>query len=77
MDLAEIQKQAKQAVSEIVEASGIKAGQFFVVGCSSSEVLGEAIGTNTSTDVAEAFTRGSMKFWRKSGSSWPPSAAST
>ena len=54
MDLAEIQKQAKQAVSEIVEASGIKAGQFFVVGCSSSEVLGEAIGTNTSTDVAEA-----------------------
>lgn len=58
MDLAEIQKQAKQAVSEIVEASGIKAGQFFVVGCSSSEVLGEAIGTNTSTDVAEALYQG-------------------
>lgn len=58
MDLAEIQKQAKRAVSEIVEASGIKAGQFFVVGCSSSEVLGEAIGTNTSTDVAEALYQG-------------------
>lgn len=58
MDLAEIQKQAKQAVSEIVEASGIKAGQFFVVGCSSSEVLGETIGTNTSTDVAEALYQG-------------------
>ena len=58
MDLAGIQKQAKQAVSEIVEASGIKAGQFFVVGCSSSEVLGEAIGTNTNTDVAEALYQG-------------------
>lgn len=61
MDLNEISKQAEKATREIVEASRIKAGQMFVVGCSSSEVLGETIGTNTSTDVAEALYNGISK----------------
>lgn len=58
MDLAEIEQQARQATKEIVEASKIKRGQIFVVGCSSSEVLGEKIGTNTSVDVAVALYKG-------------------
>lgn len=58
MDLAEIEQQARQATKEIVEASKIKQGQIFVVGCSSSEVLGEKIGTNTSVDVAVALYKG-------------------
>lgn len=58
MDLKEITQQARRATEEIVEASKIKKGQIFVVGCSSSEVLGEKIGTNTSTDVAKALYDG-------------------
>ena len=42
MDLAEIQKQAKQAVSEIVEASGIKAGAMGAAGATVRSVGGAA-----------------------------------
>ncbi len=58
MDLEQVKIQAAQATAEVCEASHIKAGQLFVVGCSSSEVLGEKIGTHTSVDVAEALFEG-------------------
>lgn len=43
---------AEKAVSEVIEASEIKAGELFVVGCSSSEIIGKKIGTDSNTDVA-------------------------
>ena len=46
------------AAMEICEASGIRPGQIFVVGCSSSEILGDRIGTATNLDVAEAVFNG-------------------
>lgn len=46
-------EQAKKAVNEVIELSGIKAGELFVVGCSSSEIIGEKIGTNSNVNVAE------------------------
>lgn len=58
MDLQIIEEQSRQAAEEICEASGIKAGEIFVVGCSSSEVLGDRIGTATNVEVAEAIYRG-------------------
>lgn len=57
-DLKSIKEQSICAVTEICEASGIKEGQIFVVGCSTSEVLGNRIGTNTSIEVAEAIYDG-------------------
>ena len=53
IDLSVIREQSRIAAMEICEASGIKAGQLFVVGCSSSEVLGDRIGTSTNLEVAE------------------------
>lgn len=50
----EIKAQAAKAVSELVEASGLKAGDILVVGCSSSELLGEHIGKGSSMDAAKA-----------------------
>ena len=47
------QDEAKKAVIEVIEASKIKTGELFVVGCSSSEIIGEKIGTNSNADVAE------------------------
>ena len=58
IDLQEVEKQSASASAEICEASGIKEGQIFVVGCSSSEVLGSRIGTATNVEVAEAIYNG-------------------
>ena len=52
MDL--IKSQTKKAVEELILASKIKEGELFVVGCSSSEVVGGVIGKNSSEEVGEA-----------------------
>ncbi len=44
MDQNEITKQSAQAVTEIIEAAKLKAGDLFVIGCSSSEITGVNIG---------------------------------
>ena len=58
IDLQEIEKQSRIAAIEICDASGVKEDQIFVVGCSSSEVLGDRIGTATNLEVAEAIYNG-------------------
>ena len=54
----ELTTQAKQAVTELLDAAKLKPGKIFVVGCSSSEILGEKIGTHSSVEVAEAVFEG-------------------
>ena len=56
--LGQIRKQAQRAVAELCDAAHLRPGTLFVVGCSSSEVLGERIGTHTSMDVAGALYDG-------------------
>ena len=45
--------QAKAAALELIEKSGIKSGNVVVIGCSTSEVIGERIGTSGTVDVAK------------------------
>ena len=66
-DLKEIEEQSAQAVSELLEVSRLEEGDLFVVGCSSSEVLGEKIGTHTSLEVAEAVYRGITRVLKMRG----------
>lgn len=54
----EIKAQAGKAVSELVEAAGLRAGDILVIGCSSSEVMGEHIGKGSSVDAAKAVFEG-------------------
>ena len=49
-----IQTEAKKAVTELLEVSGISAGQILVIGCSSSEIVGETIGHGSSFETANA-----------------------
>lgn len=56
--LGQIRKQAQRAVAELCDTAHLRPGTLFVVGCSSSEVLGERIGTHTSMDVAGALYEG-------------------
>ena len=46
-------KQAYNAAKEIIEIANLKAGQILVVGCSTSEILGKKIGTDSSPDTAK------------------------
>lgn len=54
VDLVQIERQTAAALEEVFAASNIKRGQLFVVGCSTSEVIGETIGTSGSEEVAAA-----------------------
>lgn len=45
--------QAKQAAEEIIEKAALKSGDIVVIGCSTSEVLGAKLGTNSSPDTAK------------------------
>ena len=49
-----ISSQAKVAVKDLLDAACLKAGDIFVVGCSSSEILGSTIGKGSSFDAAKA-----------------------
>ena len=49
-----VREQAARAVTELIEASGISAGQVLVIGCSSSEIVGETIGHGSSLEAAQA-----------------------
>lgn len=63
----EIKTQAKRAVTELIEESGIKAGEILVVGCSSSEIVGGRIGKASSLDAAEAVFEAIYEETRKRG----------
>ena len=47
-------KQAKSAVKELLDAAKLNAGDILVIGCSSSEIVGETIGHGSSFETAEA-----------------------
>ena len=57
--------QTTAAVEELREKAGLKAGQILVVGCSTSEVLGSKIGTNSNPDAAGEIFRALQDFSRK------------
>lgn len=54
----DIKQQAKAVTEEICDKAGLREGQIFVVGCSSSEVCGDIIGSNSNLEVAEAVFAG-------------------
>ena len=60
LDLEMVRKQSAEAAAELCEVARLKPGDLFVVGCSSSEVQGERIGTATNLEVAQAIFEGMM-----------------
>ena len=54
----EIYNQACSAASELIEKSGIGSGDIAVIGCSTSEVIGEKIGTSGTLEVAQEIFNG-------------------
>lgn len=50
---AEFKIQSYNAAKEIIEKAGLKEGNILVVGCSTSETLGQKIGTDSSPEAAK------------------------
>ncbi len=53
-----IKEAAYSAAKEIIEIAKLKKGQILVIGCSTSEVIGDKIGTNSSPETAKAVFNG-------------------
>lgn len=49
-----IKLQAEKAVRELIEVAALKKGDLLVIGCSSSEIVGEHIGKGSSLEAAQA-----------------------
>ena len=54
----QIEQEARQAVTELLEQAKLKKGDVFVVGCSSSEIVGGHIGKDSSLEAAQAVYAG-------------------
>lgn len=63
----EITTQAKLAVSELLEQAKLKPGSVFVLGCSSSEMVGKRIGKGSSMEAAQAAFGGIYPVLQASG----------
>lgn len=65
--LNKIKQDAAAAVTELLSAANLKAGDLLVIGCSSSEMVGEKIGTNSSTDAASALAEAVLPLLKEAG----------
>lgn len=57
----ELKKQSYDSAKEIIEKANLKSGDILVVGCSTSEVVGSTIGTNSAPEAAEKICEGILK----------------
>ena len=65
--LNEVKQEAKNAVMELLTQAKLETGDILVVGCSSSEVAGERIGTFSSVETAEAVFDGIYEVTEENG----------
>lgn len=63
----QLKKQAEQVITEICDKAGLQKGQILAVGCSTSEICGDKIGTNSNLDAAEAVFSGIYEVLNKKG----------
>lgn len=67
LTLRELRKQTQRIVEDIVFRSGIKKGQVFVLGLSSSEVVGATIGQNSNLEIGEVVVDTILKILTEKG----------
>lgn len=63
----EIKLEASKVAEEIYEKANLKEGQILVIGCSSSEVCGDKIGSNSNLEIAESVFMGFYEVLQKKG----------
>lgn len=63
----QIKNQAKAVANELCDIAGLSKGQILVVGCSTSEVCGSKIGSNSSPEVANKLFEGIYEVCQERG----------
>ena len=63
----ELFEQATAVMKDLGEKAMLKAGDIVVIGCSTSEIIGSKIGTNSSPDVAGIVFEGLYEYAKKMG----------
>ena len=63
----EIKIQGLTLFEELVETANLKKGSLIVLGCSTSEIMGSKIGTNSQFDCAQALYSGFYPYLKKQG----------
>lgn len=67
MNYSEITKQVNDALTELLAAAHLEKGDIFIVGCSTSEIMGARIGKGSSPDAAKAVYDGLYQALRERG----------
>ena len=62
-----IYTQTTSVMEEIGEKANLKKGDIFVIGCSTSEVIGSTIGTNSSPEIAEVIFQALHDYAKEKG----------
>jgi uncharacterized protein (TIGR01440 family) len=65
--IQKFEQELEAILTEFKEQASFKPGQLLVVGCSTSEVIGERIGTSGTVEVAEMIYRSLKKFQEETG----------
>ena len=65
--MSDFKKQTEAAIKELLKVASLKKGDILVIGCSSSEVIGEKIGTNSSVETAEEIFKTIYNITREEG----------
>ena len=63
----QIYNEARNAALELMEVAKLKKGNIVVVGCSSSEIIGEKVGSASSPEAAQAAFDGLMSVFKENG----------
>jgi len=66
-DLEQLRQQMHAVLSDFQEQASLEAGQLFVIGCSTSEVIGSRIGTAGTIEVAQILFEELRAFQDKTG----------
>ncbi|MGI5899331.1 MAG: TIGR01440 family protein [Christensenellales bacterium] len=65
--MKDITRQSAAALAQLLDQANMKKGQVLVVGCSTSEVRGKRIGSDSTMDVAEAILDGLLPLLEERG----------
>ncbi len=67
LDFKEIRRRLKEALDTLIPVANLKEGEIFILGCSTSEVLGEKIGSASNIEVAEHIFQAVYEETQKAG----------
>ncbi|MEG1971643.1 MAG: TIGR01440 family protein [Oscillospiraceae bacterium] len=67
MDFDKLKSDTEEIIRELIAKAGLKKGDILLIGCSTSEVIGSSIGTNSSEETASVLVSVILPILKESG----------